>query len=156
MLNKRFFLVAALVGATALSNTAQADDADCGIWMCLPTGFPEGCVAAHAAMLKRVSELKPPLPAFSSCSASGTDDGYSFQYGNAAVIPARQECIDWRDKGDGLVCSDYEARPQRRIAGMACVEHHESGIKEPRGCIRTDRYVRIFENGEQSGQTYFW
>ncbi|MGO3768162.1 hypothetical protein ACT3T8_15875 [Halomonas sp. AOP1-B1-8] len=157
MLNKKFFLVAALLGATALSNNAQAaSDDECGIWMCLPTGFPEGCAASHAAMMKRVSEFKSPLPAFSSCSADNSDDGYSFEYGMAAIIPPRQECTDWRDKGDGLVCSNYEQKPEQRIEGTACVEHHESGIKEPRGCVRTERYAHILIDGEQYGQSYTW
>lgn len=156
MLNKKFFLVAALLGAAALSNNAQASDDDCGIWMCLPTGFPEGCVAAHAAMVKRVSELKAPLPPFGACSADGTDNGYGFQHGVAAVIPARQECAAWSPSGTGQKCSAYELKPKQRREGVSCRVNQKSGFKEPRGCTHTERYVRILENGEQQGQTYYW
>lgn len=45
--------------------------AECAIWICLPGGFPAAglCPAAHAIMLTRIAEFKPPMPAWGSCSA---------------------------------------------------------------------------------------
>lgn len=155
---KFLMTISALGIAVVLSGNTQADDAECGIWLCLPTGFPgaAGCAASHAAMLDRVSKLKSPLPAFSSCSASGNDEGHDFQHGVAAFVPAHNKCIEKGYSGNRLVCTRSIAVEASHIHGTSCSTHHESGIKEPAGCTRTDQYVRIFANGKQEGETYYW
>ena len=56
-----------------------ASQAECSIWLCLPGGFPQGCGAAHGAMVQRIKNRKPPLPDFGACSQSGSG---SYQMGH--------------------------------------------------------------------------
>lgn len=158
MKKKLVSTICALGLASIFSGNVKADDAECGIWLCMPSGFPSaaGCAASQAAMLSRIKDLKPPLPAFSSCSASGSDEGHSFNHGRAAYIPPRRVCDKAGYRGDGYVCLSFRNVPAEYVEGTTCRAHHESGIYEPRGCTRTYRYVKIFANGEQEGETYYW
>lgn len=156
---KRKILVAAcVVGLTGVfSSNAQADDAECGIWLCLPASFPAaaGCAASKAAMIERVRDFKSPLPAFSSCSASGSDDGHNFTHGTAAYVPRRSVCTGTSDYAGGG-CSGWRIEEAHYVHGTSCRTHHESGATEPVGCTKTVNVVSIFANGQQQGSTYYW
>ena len=41
--------------------------AHCGIWICLPGGFGEGCSAQRSAFFSRLSMMCAPLPTYSGC-----------------------------------------------------------------------------------------
>ncbi len=45
-------------------NAYAASEAECSIWLCLPTGFPSGCEQAKSAFKQRIKKLKSPCPAF--------------------------------------------------------------------------------------------
>ena len=135
-----------------------ASEAECAIWLCAPSGFPgaAGCAFALAAMIDRVRKFNPPLPPFGSCSQNGSNDGNSFQYGAAAFVPAHRSCANWGYRGDGLECRNWESIPARHIHGTTCRTHHESGLREPRGCTRTDHYVQTFQHGRAMGDVFYF
>ncbi|WP_131450873.1 hypothetical protein [Vibrio metoecus] len=49
-------------------------DAECGIWLCLLTGFITGCDATYDAFKKRI---KPPLPPFHECLVNTNHDTFT-------------------------------------------------------------------------------
>lgn len=63
-------LIAMMLDVEKPAYAASQDE--CAIWLCLPGGFPQGCSAAHNAMIKRIKKRKPPLPSFGSCSEGGS------------------------------------------------------------------------------------
>lgn len=63
-----------------------ASQDECAIWLCLPGGFPQGCGAAHSAMIKRIKKRKPPLPSFGSCSEGGSGN---YQMGYEPFVPCK-------------------------------------------------------------------
>ncbi len=79
-------LLLAITGASEKSAYAASQD-ECAIWLCLPGGFPQGCSAAHSAMVKRIKSRKPPLPAFGACSESGSG---SYQMGYEPFEPCKE------------------------------------------------------------------
>ena len=161
---KNLLLAAALLFSSGLilpSTALAASEDECAIWLCLPGGFPSGCGAAHSAMVDRVKNFKPPLPPFPSCVVNPSEGGGSSStmtssHGVAAYIPAHQECLRHGYSGDRLVCNSYRSVPERRVRGVSCTTHHESGIRTPEGCTRTDRYATVFIDGQQQGETYWW
>lgn len=57
------------IGYVSLIPYAHAtSENECAIWLCLPSGFADGCSGAHSAFKKRLLKGKSPLPNWSSCS----------------------------------------------------------------------------------------
>lgn len=57
--------------ALALPSASAVTFAECQAFLCLPGGFPPPeCSAAHTAVLRRLAQLKPALPSWSSCAAA--------------------------------------------------------------------------------------
>lgn len=55
-------------------------EADCSIWLCLPSGFPEGCSPALSKFRDRIKHFRSPLPNFSSCVTMPSNEiGVDFQ-----------------------------------------------------------------------------
>jgi len=148
----RQVVAAAFVSVALSSNATAASQDECAIWICLPGGFPAGCAAAHAAMIKRLTKLKPPLPAFGSCAVGGGNMTSTFR--PAALIAERQVCSDYRQMKDIRECIAWKTIPQHYLKGVAC-RKTDAG-EHPEGCITTYRYVEVFENGKQVGETYFF
>ena len=50
------FLILTLISLTFGTGKPAfaASQDECAIWLCLPGGFPQGCGAAHSAMIKRI------------------------------------------------------------------------------------------------------
>ena len=71
-MKKKYFLIAAISLALSIPVFA-ADQDDCAIWLCLPTGFPSGCSGAKSAFKKRIKHLRPPLPDLMSCGVDAPD-----------------------------------------------------------------------------------
>ncbi len=78
-------LIAVTLGVEKPSYAASQDE--CAIWLCLPGGFPQGCGAAHSAMIKRIKKKKPPLPSFGSCSEGGSGN---YRMGYEPFEPCKQ------------------------------------------------------------------
>lgn len=83
-----------------------ASQAECAIWLCLPGGFPAAglCPAAHAAMLARIAQFKPPLPVWGSCSTNdgaGPDVNVALGYDNWQDCPEGTVSVPgYRREGD--------------------------------------------------------
>jgi hypothetical protein len=100
---KPLILGSLLVAASCVPAYA-ASQAACGIWLCLPMGFPAGCGAEKAAFLHRMEHFKSPLPSFSSCSVSvPTLSGVPNDMftANAPCVETHRhgfhrECVRWR------------------------------------------------------------
>ena len=91
MLIKSLILSSVLVAST-LTPCYAASQTDCGIWLCLPTGFPSGCGAEKAAFLHRMEHFKSPLPSFASCSV-GSD---------SSEFTSQAPCIGWHRERHGF------------------------------------------------------
>ncbi|WP_157608154.1 PhzF family phenazine biosynthesis protein, partial [Ruminobacter sp. RM87] len=87
----------------SIPDTSSDYDAECAIWLCLPTKFRASeCAKAHKALVKRLAKLKPPLVPLSSClessSVSVGDAQISSHDNVAAFIPSHKECIRYEEK----------------------------------------------------------
>lgn len=143
----------------AFSLPAQAaSEEECAIWLCAPAGFPgaAGCAMALAAMIDRLKDFDPPLPPFGECSSNGSDGGNDFNYGVAAYVPAHRTCSRYSYRGDGSYCSSYKDVAASHFHGRSCTTHHESGIRQPKGCTRTDRYVQVFINNQPPSDIFYF
>ena len=87
-MTKHILLLLVLIGTFAITSIkpshAQSDkDLDCGIWICLPGGFPGGCEPYHDRLKERLKEGKGPLISLSSCgggSSKGTKYGREYYH----------------------------------------------------------------------------
>jgi len=148
----------ALFTLTTPSAFAASQD-ECAIWICLPSGFGEGCSGAKSAMKDRVEDHKSPIPSFRECSADdgsdntmGSDDGY------AAYIPERRVCTNWKyynGKGNEKQCSAYKTLPSRYVHHAIC-RRDRDGNSTPAGCSGTVRFAEVYVNGELAGPTYYF
>ncbi|PKF50240.1 conjugal transfer protein [Enterovibrio nigricans] len=100
---------------TVSPSAYAASDADCSIWLCLPTGFPSGCGDAKSAFKRRIKKLKPPLPNFSSCLLKNSPSGSSMSYKEnvAAKMPDGsyihgRPCIYKRYNKDNITWTPYK------------------------------------------------
>lgn len=136
--------VSALVmGAIPMTTTVSpaayaASDADCSIWLCLPTGFPSGCGDAKRAFKNRIKKFKPPLPNFVGCILKDSPQGSTMTYKEniAAKMP------------DGSY-----------IHGQRCIkEHHGQGeyTWQPRGCTGTWYYIDTYMDGQGYGERFYY
>lgn len=155
------WLAVPFVAAMLASGNAQAASQDeCAIWICAPGGFPSGCAAAHAAMVSRIKDLKPPLPSFGECAVS--DPGMSqmgARHGRAAYVPEHTVCDSWRWTGgrdDRQECVSYRRVPERYVHNTTCTTHHETGERTPAECTRTVRFIEVYVDGALAGPTYYW
>lgn len=168
----RKLAVLMLLGAFFLPGPAvAASQAECAIWLCLPGGFPNGCSAARDAMIDRITSFPPksPLPPFSSCAVSGSagsgGDGMSYDYGMVAYVPQRKVCTEFRYRGGeagGQRCVGWEIVPEHYVKGQRCLRigspHTGNGRVRtyPEGCTMTLRFIDVFVDGKQAGNTYIW
>lgn len=156
-MNLRTVIISALLVFGFYSvNTQAASQDECAIWLCAPGGFPQGCGAAKSAMISRVRNFKPPLPPFAACAVNppkGSGSHMSSSHGRAAYVPARRVCTRWGG-GDAQRCMNYEWKDEYHIEGSVCRIYE--GIGTPNNCTRTDRFVKVFIEGEPAGPTYYW
>ncbi|EGQ8549995.1 TPA: conjugal transfer protein TraL [Vibrio vulnificus] len=154
-----------LLPTLTLSPTAYAaSDAECSIWLCLPTGFPSGCGDAKSAFKKRIKKFKPPLPSFTGCllkdspktSTMDAKDGY------AALMPEKRVCNSWEQRRSGgeweRYCTGYKTIPTHVIKNTRCYSRWRDGerITNPSGCSRTIRYVDTYMDGKTYGETHYF
>ena len=143
-MKKKYFLIAAISLALSIPVFA-ADQDDCAIWLCLPTGFPSGCSGAKSAFKKRIKHLRPPLPDLMSCVVS--------------YIPASQKCVKYEITGYGNTgpqysCTQYEEIPAHYVDGP-CIPSSYSGTGQ-NGCTATHNYITVYQDGGVIGETYYW
>lgn len=153
-----------LLASTLMPVKSQAASYDeCGIWLCLPTGFGTGCSGAKSAFKKRIKAFKSPLPSFSSC-LSGSDalsssDNFTAQNGIAAYIPPQRICTKYQASSMqhyDKECVAYETIPERYVKGSRCQRYSDDKHKTPRGCTTTYRYTEVYRNGSKFGQTHYY
>ena len=147
------------------SNTSDS----CGIWMCLPMGFPGAeCQAPHREFHRRVAKGRSPLPSLSSCmdNQTASNSTLSSKDGVAAFIPkhkVRDKCIKYTMTtasiygGPQQICAEYSYRwvEDSYIRGAVCI-HGERGTTTPKGCTKTVNWVEVLDNNEKVGSTYYW
>lgn len=146
------------------SNTSDS----CGIWMCLPMGFPGSeCQAPHREFHKRVAKGRSPLPSLSSCmdNQTASNSTLSSKDGVAAFIPkhtVKDKCIKYTMTtssygGPQKVCAEYSYKwvEDSYIRGAVCI-HGERGTTTPKGCTKTVKWVEVLDNNEKVGSTYYW
>ena len=147
------------------SNTSDS----CGIWMCLPMGFPGAeCQAPHREFHRRVAKGRSPLPSLSSCmdNQTASNSTLSSKEGIAAFIPkhkVRDKCIKYTMTtasiygGPQQICAEYSYRwvEDSYIRGAVCI-HGERGTTTPKGCTKTVNWVEVLDNNEKVGSTYYW
>ncbi len=144
-------------GAFSPSASFAASQAECAIWLCLPGGFPAGCAAAHAAMIDRIKDFKPPLPPFASCAVDdGSNVNTSIDFSTAALIEEHPECSRYQPwDRDFTDCAKWEWVPRKFVKKTRCLIGPE-GANEPPHCIGTYYYVDVFIDGDLIGETYYW
>ncbi|KOE79463.1 conjugal transfer protein [Vibrio alginolyticus] len=137
----RFVLSLGIIFPTlTLSPIAYAaSDADCSIWLCLPTGFPSGCGEAKNAFTDRIKHFKSPLPNFSSCLLTGSPQGSTMTYQEnvAAKMPDGHYL-------DGRRCQHYWDAPNDKW--------HWS----PHGCTGTWYYINTYLDGQGYGEKFYY
>ena len=146
------------------SNTSDS----CGIWMCLPMGFPGAeCQAPHREFHRRVAKGRSPLPSLSSCmdNQTASNSTLSSKDGVAAFIPkhkVKDKCIKYNMTssfygGPIKVCEKYSYKwvEDSYIRGAVCI-HAEHGATKPKGCTKTVNWVEVLDNNEKVGSTYYW
>ena len=150
-------ILVALAVTLTVGHAHSASQDECAIWICAPGGFPAGCGAAKAAMISRVKDLKPPLPAFSACAVNppvGSGSHMTAAHGRAAYIPARRVCTRWSWSGDNERCLNYEWQDAYYIKNTTC--QIRDGDSTPQGCTKTDRFIEVYIEGQLAGPTYYW
>ena len=144
-------------------SASAASSDDCGIWLCLPTGFKSGCSGPKKAFLKRIKRFKPPLPSFTSCLLKGAapgaqSDKFTADYGYAAYIPPKRYCIKTRLGFQGeSACLEWGVHPEQYIKKRRCRKPwRDSSHYLPKGCRGTVRYTEVYRNGVLFGQPHYY
>lgn len=155
-----------MLGSIITSPAAfSASDAECSIWLCLPTGFGQGCSEAKDAFKDRIKHFKSPLPDLAGCMISGGgDENYNInsKEGVAAFIPEREVCAKKEKVGGrdgGTKCVEYKTLESKIIKDTSCFIPHSKNDHQPRkpkNCSHTLRYVETFMNGKPLGTPHYY
>lgn len=153
------------------SFTVQAASEDeCAIWLCLPTGFGQGCSGAKKAFHKRNIRHKPPLPRFDECSVDSNSDNNTLtqkhastmtsKHGYVAVIAEQRTCSWWKNKGSdhSNECGEWDITPSYLIKDTRCTRYGRNSDRweSPKGCTRTLQYAETYMDGMKYGETFYW
>lgn len=155
-----------IIHALASLPSYAASDAECSIWLCLPTGFPSGCGEAKSAFIKRIKKHKSPLPSFSSCAIpaanlpAGTPISHmTAKQGIAAVMSYSRQCTQWEANQRGqTVCTKWEMKPDKVIRGTSCRTYgnKEHKYRRPEGCIGSTEWIETYMDGKKYGNTFYY
>ena len=135
-----------------------ASEADCAIWMCLPSGFGEGCGDAKKAFKKRAKRHQPSMPPFPSCEVrpagdtSVIRDKYTSKDGVAAYVPTRTICI----RQGKNTCMETKTIDEHMVKDRRCARTSKDEPYYPKGCTQTFRYAEVYLNGHLFGQTQYY
>lgn len=163
---KIIVLLFSILSSLFILPSYATNDAECSIWLCLPSGFPSGCGEAKSAFIQRIKNRKSPLPRFSSCAlpASALSPGtpisnMTAKHGIAAVMSYSQQCTQWDANNSGqTVCARWEMRPDKVIKGTSCRTYGNKDNKylRPKGCLDSVDWVETYMDGKQYGNTYYY
>ncbi|GIU48848.1 hypothetical protein TUM4438_31150 [Shewanella sairae] len=117
-----------------------ASEAECAIWLCLPTGFGSGCGDAKDAFKDRIKKFKPPLPEFLGCVLSDS---------SMPNIPNMPE-VEMSSK-EGV---SARLENGRIIDGQEC--YCNGDWCAPQGCVETLKWVETYIDGVKSGERYYY
>lgn len=136
---KRLIAVLLCIVVIGPSPVRAASEDECAIWLCLPIGFafPE-CGPARIAMYERLFQFKAPAPSFRSCEAPNSTNTNVYEVSGGSAI---------KMGGPNL--------GPRKIIDNGFCNHRDSGPEEPRGCTKTLKMYKLFENGVQMGVTFY-
>jgi len=141
------FAISLLIPLVLYSQQSYAaSESECGIWLCAPAGFPDGCSAPHSAMIKRIKKNKSIFPAISSCKDKKDqmpDDVISYD-GKAAFIESHTK--------DGVRI------PAHYVKNIKCINAGTSRDPwyKPAHCRYNAYYAEVFDmtNNKKIGKTY--
>lgn len=164
-------VLALLTLSLAVPTKSYAEsDAACAIWLCLPTGFGQGCGDAKSEFKKRIKKGRSPLPDLGSCivksvlgnsNQSGAKASVmSSKDGIGALISSHTTCDKWARKRSGGETESYCAKtkivPAYVQHNVYCQRRTRDNDESPKHCTRTVRYVQTFMDGKQFGSTYYF
>ncbi len=129
----------------AVSPAHSTSQAECAIWLCLPSGFTTGCSAAKSAFKKRIKKGKSPLPNFNHCAVPGSTENISYKRQKAAKILEHRKCTEWDNENR---CEAWELIPTHIIKNDSCDEDQPH-------CVNL-RYIDIYVDGKKTGESYFY
>ncbi|MGH1379145.1 MAG: hypothetical protein ACRBB3_10025 [Alphaproteobacteria bacterium] len=133
-----------------------ASQDECAIWLCLPGGFPQGCGAAHSAMIKRIKKRKPPLPSFGSCSVGGSGD---YRMGYEPYEPCKEgfklEINIDGDSGDRSRCISHNVHQFCNHQTDVQIEYNDDrcyykAVKRPK-----PYFVEMWVDGDYLGKFFY-
>lgn len=166
MITRRQWLLLGALCAPLTLPAHAASDAECSIWLCLPTGFPSGCGEAKSAFKDRIKKRKFPLPNFASCMAPASSlppgtpvSTMTAKNGIAAVMSYSRQCTLWSVNGAGQqVCGKWEMKPDKVIRGTSCRTYGNKDHKyrRPEGCLGTTDWVETYMDGQKYGDTFYY
>jgi hypothetical protein len=142
---KLLFVVSLMV--VIVPHSYAASESECAIWLCLPSGFSTGCSSAKSAFKKRIKKGKSPLPSLGACLVGNKNDNFDYRYNTAAAISEHEVCDRYESIGDREECVEWRTIPAHIKKNARC--------KERKYCQNL-RYIDIFINGQQTGETYYW
>ena len=155
----------------SMPDTSSDYDAECAIWLCLPTKFKASeCAKAHKALVKRPAKLKPPLVPLSNCLKSSNvsvgDSQISSHDNVAAFISSHKECVRYSEKtiygnyGKQVVkeCAEYGHTEDSYVKDKECIPNcGNTGCHPiPARCKKNVHYVEVLVDGEAFGEPYFY
>ena len=157
MIIKKMTVFAALA-MSLLTSDAWANHEDaCAIWLCLPSGFGQGCGGAEHEFKHRIKHGKPPLPDFMSCAiddGSGETPNITYKDGVSALVPEHIESTGWHNEGgrngQHQVCNGWITVKEQIIDGRVCSN------KSPKYCTKTLHWVETYEDGKPLMDRYYY
>lgn len=167
--SKALLLSLVLPLSSFISTPAFAVSQDeCAIWLCLPSGFPAGCEAAHSAMHHRIKHGKSALPPFEQCAVDqngeqGKDDEFSTRERFVLHIREHQECTQWKristKNTETRQCVSYKIIPEHYRPGRSCYLRKPSKDDEGQlipGCAGVYREISVLQYGKQFGKPFYY
>lgn len=140
-----FLPLSSLVSTPALA----ASEDECAIWLCAPSGFPEGCDKAKAAMKMRIKQDKPPLPPYAACAIEDEEDA-PIKSEETSVIHIRehQRCVAWQristKNREERHCTKYETIPEQIVPGNSCY-YGRSSTTRIEGCTGVYKKLSVVD-----------
>ncbi len=149
------------ISASAMSQK----DAACGIWLCLPSGFGEGCGPSYSEFKRRIKKRINPLPSIASCQSDvslngilseeskSAADRYNYRTGVAVYAKVRRECTTWQDGFEGdRYCVAWDMT-DCWYEGLHCGDHPWTGGIN---CTTIGYFVKITQDNIDFGEPAFY
>lgn len=127
---------------------------ECAIWLCAPSGFPDGCSDAHNAMRKRIARGDSPLPPFKACAKD--EAGMGSVYDKVVKVLAHKGCAGKGvfSDGDGGDCFASSVWIEEQFVDIPSCRYDFG--KRHDFCEEGWHKLEVFQNGAQLGTTYYF